>query len=64
MVGFLENILALSLKQDLGYSQQSIAEERLLYPWSWWEGSYKKHGLFVPPSIRFLRIGSLVFSET
>ena len=66
VVEFLENILALSLKQDLVYSQQSIAEERLLYPWSRREGSYKIR--FVCPSfhlpISFLGIGSLVFSET
>ena len=63
---FLENILALSLKQDLVYSQQSIAEERLLYPWSRREGSYKIR--FVCPSfhllISFLGIGPLDFSET
>ena len=41
MVEFLENILAFSLKQDLVYSHQSLAEERLLEPWSWLEGSYK-----------------------
>ena len=66
VVEFLENILALSLKQDLVYSQQSIAEERLLYPWSRREGSYKIR--FVCPffhlPISFLEIGSLVFSET
>ena len=49
------------------YSQQSLAEERLLYPWSWREGSYKIR--FVCPSfhlpINFLAIDSLVFfSET
>ena len=66
VVEFLENILAFSLKQDLVYSQQSLAEERLLYPWSWQEGSYKIR--FACPSfylpISFLGIGSLVFSET
>ena len=66
VVEFLKNILAFSLKQDLVYSQQSLAEERLLYPWSWREGSYKIR--FVCPSfhlpISFLGIGSLVFSET
>ena len=66
VVEFLENILAFSLKQDLVYSQQSLAEERLLYPWSWWEGSYKIR--FVCPFFRlpvsFLGIGSLVFPET
>ena len=63
---FLKNILAFSLKQDLVYSQQSLAEERLLYPWSRREGSYKIR--FVCPffhlPISFLEIGSLVFSET
>ena len=62
VVEFLENILALSLKQDLAYSQQSIAEERLLYPWSQREGSYKIW--FFCPSfhlpIDFFAIGSLV----
>ena len=66
MVEFLKNILSFSLKQDLVYSQQSLAEERLLYPWYWWKGSYKIR--FVCPSfhlsIIFLGIGSLVFSET
>ena len=66
VVEFLENILALSLKQDLVYSQQSIAEERLLYPWSRREGSYKIR--FICPSfhlpISFFGIGSLIFSET
>ena len=66
MAEFLENLLAFSLKQDLVYSQQSLAEERLLYPWSQREGSYKIR--FVCPSfhlpISFLGIGSLVFSET
>ena len=64
VVEFLE--IALSLKQDLVYSQQSIAEDRLLYPWSQWEGSCKIW--FVCPSfhlpISFLGIGLLVFSET
>ena len=66
MMEFLENISAFSLKQDLVYSQQSLTEERLLYPCSRWEGSYEIQ--FVCPSfhppIRFLGIGSLVFSET
>ena len=31
MVEFLENILAFSLKQDLMYSHQSLAEERLFF---------------------------------
>ena len=66
MVEFLENILAFSLKQDLVYSQQSLAKERLLYPCSRREGSYKIR--FVCPffhlPISFLGIGSLVFSET
>ena len=66
VVEFLENILAFSLKQDLVYSQQSLAEERLLCPWSRQKGSYKIR--FVYPSfhlpIGFLGISSLVFSET
>ena len=66
VVEFLENILAFSLKQDLMYSRQSIDEERLLYPWYRREGSNKIR--FVCPSfhlsIGFLRIDSLVFSET
>ena len=63
---FSENILALSLKQDLVYFQQSIAEERLLYPWSRQEGSHKIRFVcfsFHLP-ISFLGIGSLDFSET
>ena len=67
VVEFLENILALSrTRQDLVYSHQSLAEERLLDPWPWLEGSYK-----IGPvcssfhlSISFLGIGLLVFSET
>ena len=63
---FLENILAFSLKQDLVYSHQSLAEERLLDPWPRPEGSCKIGS--VHPSFRlsvgFLGIGSLVFSET
>ena len=66
VVEFLENILALPLKQDLLYSQQSVAKEKLLYPWSRREGSYKIQ--FFCPSfhlpISFLGIFSLVFSET
>ena len=66
VVEFLENILAFSLEQDLVYSQQSLAEERLLYPWSRQGLSYKIW--FVCPSfylpISFLGIGSLVSSET
>ena len=66
VVEFLENILALSLKQDLVYSQQSLAEERLLYPWSRRKESYKIR--FICPSfhlpISSLGIGSLFFSET
>ena len=62
----LENILAFFLKQDLVYSQQSLAVERLLYPWSRREVSYKIR--FVCPYFRlpvsFLEIDSLVFSET
>ena len=65
MVEFLENILAFSLKQDLVYSHQSIAEERL-YPWPRPEGSYKIGSAcpsFCLP-VSFLGIGSLVFSGT
>ena len=65
LVEFLENISALSLKQDLVYSHQSIAEERL-YPWPRPEGSYKIGSAcpsFCLP-VSFLGIGSLVFSET
>ena len=65
MVEFLENILAFSFKQDLVYSQQSLAPGRLLYHWSRQEVSYKIR--FVCPSfclpIGFLGIGSLFFSE-
>ena len=42
MVEFLENILPFSLKQDLVYSYQSLAEERLLDPWPRLEGSCKE----------------------
>ena len=63
---FLENILAFSLKQDLVYSHQSLAEERLLEPRPRPEESYKIAS--VHPSFRlsvnFLGIVSLVFSET
>ena len=66
VVEFLENILAFCLKQDLVYSHQSLAEERLLYPWPRLERSYKIGS--VCPSfhlpVSFLGIGSLVFSET
>ena len=66
VVEFLENILAFSLKQDLVYSHQSLAEEKLLDPRPRLEGSYKIGS--VCPSFRllvsFLGIGSLVFSET
>ena len=62
VVEFLENISAFSLKQDLVYSHQSFAEERL-YPWPMPEGSYKIGS--VCPSFRlpvsFLGIGLLVF---
>ena len=67
VVEFLENILAFSLKQDYSvvYSQQSLAKERLLYPWYRREKPYKIW--FVCPSFRlpisFLGIGSLVFCE-
>ena len=63
---FLEDMLALSLKQDLVYSHQSLSEERLLDLWPRLEGSYKMGS--VCPSFRlvvsFLVIDSLVFSET
>ena len=67
VVEFLENILALSLKQDLMYSHQSLAEKRLLNPRSRPEGSYKIGSVcssFHPSfrlSVHFLGIGSLVF---
>ena len=70
VVEFLENILAFSLKQDLVYSHQSLAEERLLDHRSWSEGSYKIGSVcpsFCPSihlHVRFFGIGSLVFSET
>ena len=38
---FLEYILPFFLKQDLVYSYQSFADERLLDPWSRLEGPYK-----------------------
>ena len=57
MVEFLENILAFSLKQDLVYSHQSLAEERLLDP------RPRLHPSFCL-SLSFLRIASLAFSET
>ena len=63
---FLENILAFSLKQDLVYSHQSLAEERLLESRSGPEGSHKIGS--VCPSFRlfvsFLGISLLVLSET
>ena len=66
VVEFLEDILAFSLKQDLVYSHQSLAEEKLLDPRPRLEGSYKIGS--VCPSFRlvvsFLVIDSLVFSET
>ena len=66
VVEFLGNILAFFLKQDLVYSHQSLAEERLLEPRPRLEGYYKIGS--VHPSfrlyVRFLGIGSLVFSET
>ena len=48
MVEFLENILPFSLKQDLVYSHQSLAEERLLYPWPRLKGSYKIESVCSP----------------
>ena len=66
VVKCLEDILAFSLKQDLVYSHQSLAEERLLNLWPRVEGSYKIKS--VCPSfhllVSFLGISSLVFSET
>ena len=41
VVEFLGNILSFSLKQDLVYSHQSLAEERLLERQPRLEGSYK-----------------------
>ena len=41
VVKFSENVSALSLKQDLVYSHQSLAEEMLLDLRYWPEGSYK-----------------------
>ena len=70
VVEFLKNILAFSLKQDLVYSHQSLAEERLLDPRPQPEESYKI-GYVCPSfrlsfclSARFLGIVSLVFTET
>ena len=66
LVEVLEHILAFSLKQHLMYYQQSLAEEKLMCPWSWREGFCKIR--FVCPSfhltISFLGIGPLIFSET
>ena len=66
VVEFLENILAFSLKQDLVYSHQSLAEVTLLCPWPRPEGSYKVGSVCTSFSlpVGFLGIGSLVFSET
>ena len=66
LVEFLENILAFSLKQDLVYFHQSLAEQRLLDPWPRLEGPYKIGFVCLSfrLSVRFLGIGSLVFSET
>ena len=63
VVEFLQNILAFSLKQNLVYSHQSLAEQRL-YPWPLPEESFKI-GSVCPSfrlSVSFLGIGSLVFS--
>ena len=63
---FLENILAISLKQDLVYYHQPLAEKRLLDPWPRLEGSCKIG--YVCSSFRlpasFLGIRSYVFSQT
>ena len=66
MVDFLENMLAFSLKQDLAYSDQSLAEEKLLDPRPRREWTYKIVSLppFVRLSVSFLGIGSLFFSDT
>ena len=66
VVEFLENILAFSLKQELVYSHQSLAEERLLDPWPRPEGSYKIGSVctYFRLPVSFLGIGSLVSSET
>ena len=66
VVEFLENIVAFSKKQDLVYSHQLLAEERLFDPWPRLEGYYKIG--FACTSFRlpesFFGIGSLDFSET
>ena len=66
VVEFLENILSFSLKQDLVYSHQSLAEERLLDPWPRLEGSYKIGSVCSSfrLSVSFLGIDSYFFSET
>ena len=66
MVDFLENMLAFSLKQDLAYSDQSLAEEKLLDPRPRRDWIYKIVSLpsFVRLSVSFLGIGSLFFSDT
>ena len=66
MVEYLETILVFSLKEDLVFSHQSLAEEKLSDPWPQLEGFYKIG--HVCPSLRlsvsFLGIGTLVLSET
>ena len=66
MVDLLENMLAFFLKQDLAYSDQSLAEERLLDSRPRPEWTYKIVSLppFVRLSVSFLGIGSLAFSDT
>ena len=70
VVEFLENISEFSLKQDLVYSHQLLAEERLLDPRPWQEGSYKVGSVcwsFCPLfrlSISFLEIGFFFFFLT
>ena len=59
-------MLPFSLKQDLVYSDQSLAEEKLLDPRPRREWTYKIVSLppFVRVSVSFLGIGSLFFSDT
>ena len=64
VVEFVENLSEFFLKQDLVYSHQSLAEERLLHPQPRPEGSCKIGSVcpsFCPPFrlfISFLEIGS------
>ena len=70
VVEFLENIPEFSLKQDLVYSHQLLAEERLMDARPRHEGSFKT-GSVRPSfcsdfrlSISFFEIGSLFLFET